>query len=78
MKSYMIIERFKDGCMDAAYDRFHAQGRLLPDGLNYLNSWLNKEHSVCFQLMETNDATLFDVWFARWNDLVDFEIYPLD
>lgn len=78
MKKYMVIERFKAGCWDSAYERFHAEGRLLPEGLNYLNSWTNKEHSVCYQLMETNSADLFEVWFSKWDDLVDFEVVPID
>lgn len=51
MNKYMVIERFKDGCFDAAYDRFHIEGRLLPDGLHYVNSWVNRHDSICFQLM---------------------------
>lgn len=78
MKKYMVIERFKDGCFDAAYDRFHSEGRLLPDGLHYLNSWLNRRESVCFQLMETADPALFNIWFERWHDLVDFELFEID
>ena len=61
MKRYMVIERFKEGCFDAAYERFHARGRLLPDGLHYLNSWVSKETSICFQLMETDDPALFEI-----------------
>ncbi|MRR09961.1 DUF3303 domain-containing protein, partial [bacterium] len=55
-----------------------AQGRMLPPGLNYLNSWVNRERGVCYQLMETSDAALFDAWTARWADLVEFEIVPID
>jgi len=51
MKQYMVIERFKDGCWEAAYERFNVEGRLLPKGLNYLNSWANRDRSVCYQLM---------------------------
>ena len=78
MKKFMVIERFKDGCLDAAYDRFHSEGRLLPDGLNYVNSWANRRESVCFQLMESADPDLFETWFERWQDLVDFEVFEID
>ena len=78
MKKYMVVERFKDACWDDAYKRFHMEGRLLPDGLNYLNSWANQERSICYQLMETGSPELFDVWFSRWDDLVDFEVVPVD
>lgn len=78
MKKYMVVERFKDGCWDKAYERFHAKGRLLPNGLKYLNSWTNEELRVCYQLMETKSPELFELWFSRWQDLVDFELVPID
>ena len=78
MRKFMVIERFKDGCLDAVYDRFQNEGRLLPDGLHYVNSWLNRQHELCFQLMETSDPDLFEIWFERWRDLVDFELFEID
>lgn len=78
MKKYMVIEHFKEGCFDAAYERFQTKGRLLPAGLNYLNSWANKDTNICFQLMETNTPELFDTWFEHWVDLVDFELVEID
>ena len=55
MKQYMVIETFFPGCKGKIYERFHAKGRRLPDGLAYLNSWLEKDGNRCFQLMETNE-----------------------
>ena len=78
MKKYMVIERFKHGCVDKCYERFEEKGRMLPEGLFYLNSWVNKQEGVCFQLMETNRPELFPVWFNCWEDLVDFQLCPLD
>jgi hypothetical protein len=78
MKKYMVVEHFKEGCLDLVYERFHAKGRLLPHGLVYLDSWLNKENDICFQLMETDDAALFDVWIKEWEDLTEFEIFPIE
>jgi hypothetical protein len=78
LKKYIVIERFKAGCCDRVYQRYDTAGRMLPPGLHYLNSWVNRERSVCYQLMETGDAALFDAWTARWSDLVDFEIVPVD
>lgn len=78
MKKYMVVERYKPGCFDKVYQRYNATGRMLPAGLNYLNSWVNRERSVCYQLMETNAPALFEPWTAQWSDLVDFEIVPID
>ena len=78
MKKYMIVERFKAGCFDVVYERFNEKGRMLPDGLFYLNSWVNKQRCICYQLMETDDEKLFEVWIKKWNDLTDFEIVPID
>ena len=73
----MVIETFRPDCRQKIYERFHAQGRLLPAGLMYLNSWLEKEGNRCFQLMETDDPGLFRVWTERWNDLVGFEVIEI-
>lgn len=27
--------------------------------------------------METSDRNLLDAWIANWNDLVDFEVFPV-
>ena len=77
MIAYMVVERFKPGCMARAYERFETQGRLLPDGLIYIDSWLAREAETCFQLMRTDDPALFDEWIAQWSDLVDFEVHPI-
>ncbi len=78
MKKYMVIEHFEPGCFDKVYERFSEKGRMLPEGLNHLNSWVNKENNVCYQLMETNDAQLFKIWTKNWDDLTEFEIVPID
>jgi hypothetical protein len=75
---YMVIESFKS--RDAAtlvYARFAERGRMLPDGLNYIDSWVEEDFGRCFQLMETQDVSLFDLWIANWSDLVDFEVIPV-
>ena len=77
MRTYMVVERFHPGRIAEAYDRFERQGRLLPDGLHYIDSWLAPDEEVCFQLMRTDDPDLFPIWIARWSDLVDFEVFPL-
>ena len=74
----MVVERFKEGCWHKAYERYHTAGRLLPEGLKYLNSWANRENNICYQLMETNSPELFSDWFSQWDDLVDFELVPID
>lgn len=74
---YMIIETFKPGKSQSVYQRLEAKGRMLPDGLEYLDSWLEENGHRCFQLMETAEADLFAEWFQHWQDLVDFEIVPL-
>ena len=78
MKKYMVVERFKPGCREAIYERFNRSGRLLPEGLYYLHSWVNMERNICFQLMETRDESLFSGWIAQWQDLTDFEVIPVD
>jgi len=71
---FMVIERFRDNNAAAVYRRFGEKGRMLPDGLQYVDSWVEVHRSRCFQLMECDDVQLFQQWVAHWNDLVDFEI----
>ena len=75
--NYMVIERFKPGKTEELYARFHAKGRMLPEGLEYINSWLTRDRSTCFQLMSTNTPALFEEWIRNWSDLTDFEIIEL-
>lgn len=77
MTQYMVIEHFSPGCKEKIYERFHTKGRMLPDGLMYLNSWLEKDGNRCYQLMETNDSSLFQKWFENWKDLVSFELVEI-
>ena len=75
---YMVIERFKSReAATAVYARFAERGRMLPDGLKYIDSWVEDDFGRCFQVMETEDVSLFDLWIANWNDLVDFEVIPV-
>ena len=74
---YMVIERFRDGEPAPVYRRFRERGRLLPDGLRYLDSWVSEDLTGCYQLMECDDPDLFETWTRRWRDLVDFEIVPV-
>ena len=71
----MVMESFKPGMSDAVHDRYQVKGRMLPDGLEYLDSWLSADHAKCFQLMQTDNFRLFAYcWTALWDDLIDFEI----
>ena len=72
----MVIERFRHGA-GPIYRRAAERGRLLPDGLRYLDSWVDERLERCFQVMETDDPGLLDQWTAHWSDLVDFEIVPV-
>ena len=66
------------GCKERVYERFRNKGRMLPDGLHYIDSWLEKDGDRCFQLMETDSPELFEQWTAAWSDLVLFEITELE
>ena len=77
MRKYMVIETFLPDCKEKVYERFHQKGRMLPEGLTYLDSWLEKEGDRCFQLMETNDSSLFEVWLEHWKDVVALEVIEL-
>jgi hypothetical protein len=75
---YIVIETFRPGCKASVYERFRQKGRLLPDGLRYIDSWLEKDGDRCFQLMETESPEFFEKWIASWSDLVFFEVIELE
>lgn len=77
MALYMVIEHFKNRDAVPVYRRFRDRGRLAPDGLTYVSSWVDDQLECCYQLMETDERALLDQWIANWKDLVDFEIYPV-
>ena len=74
---YMVIERYKNQDPVPIYRRARDYGRLLPEGLHYVSSWVEPEYASCFQLMATDDPELFKVRIARWSDLVEFEVVPV-
>jgi Protein of unknown function (DUF3303) len=74
---YMVIERFKNRDAAAVYRRFRDQGRLAPEGLTYVSSWVELNYDRCFQVMECANPVLLQQWIARWSDLVDFEVVPV-
>ena len=74
---FMIIEKFKDDKSKEIYNRSQKQGRMLPVGLKYIDSWVEVNFNRCFQLMECDDLTLLQKWILQWQDLVDFEVIPV-
>jgi hypothetical protein len=77
--TYMVIEHFRGG--DAlplpVYRRFRHRGRLAPEGLRHVASWVTDDFRRCFQIMECEDRQLLAEWMARWEDLVEFEVIPV-
>lgn len=74
---YMVVERFRNRDAVAVYRRFRERGRMMPEGLEYVASWVETNYDRCFQLMRCDDPRLFEEWTARWQDLVEFEIVPV-
>jgi hypothetical protein len=74
---FMVIENFKHGEPEPVYRRFRERGRMMPEGLRYVNSWTTANLDKCFQLVECEDQKLLQQWAERWQDLVDFEIIPV-
>ena len=72
---YMVVEHFKDA--PAIYQRLREKGRLMPEGLEYISSWIDVDLKICWQLMRAEDESLFQRWIENWNDLMEFEIVPV-
>ena len=77
MPLFMVVEHFRNGEAAPVYRRFKEHGRMVPDGLTYVSSWVDENLATCYQLMETADRALLDEWTRNWRDLVEFEIHPV-
>ena len=75
--TWMVIEHFRGGDPGPVYARFRARGRLAPEGLAYVASWVDAGLGRCWQVMEADDPALLEQWMAHWRDLVDFEVHPV-
>jgi len=71
----MVIEQFKDA--SAIYRRLDENGRMMPEGLEYVSSWIDVDLKTCWQVMRTDDESLFRAWTKNWKDLIDFQIVPV-
>ena len=75
--NYMIVERFRPGKVKELYKRFDEKGRLMPEGVTYINSWIDEKVEVCFQLMEAESMEKLQAWTDAWSDLCEFEVFPV-
>ena len=74
---FMVIEKFRNQNPLPIYERLHTSGRMMPEGLTYIDSWIEPGFGRVFQLMETDDLTTVQQWIASWHDLMEFEIVPV-
>ena len=74
---FMIVEQFRNADPLPIYRRFRDHGRLAPEGLRYIASWVDETLQRCFQIMETDDRRLLDQWMENWSDIADFQVFPV-
>ena len=74
---FMVVESFREGDPRPVYRRFRDHGRLAPEGLHYVSSWVTEDMTRCYQVMECDDPALLDAWIAQWADIVEFEVVPI-
>ena len=75
--TWLVIETFRNGDPGPVYTRFRESGRLAPEGLRYVASWVDEGLGRCWQVMEADDPALLEAWMAAWSDLVEFEVHPV-
>jgi hypothetical protein len=73
----MVIEHFRNGDAAPVYRRFREKGRMAPEGLGYVSSWVTSDMTRCYQIMEAPDRALLDEWMSNWSDLVEFEVHAV-
>ena len=74
---FMVIEKFHGGNPKPVYERFAAKGRMAPEAVSYVNSWITEDLGTCYQVMDAPDRANLDEWIANWRDIVDFEVVPV-
>jgi Protein of unknown function (DUF3303) len=74
---FMIVEHFKNNDALPVYRRFRDRGRLAPEGVQYISSWVDAKLERCFQIMEAAERDLLDRWIENWSDIADFEVFPV-
>ncbi len=74
---FMVIEHFRNQDGKAVYRRFRDKGRMVPEGLTFVESWVAADLGRCFQIMACDDVAILQGWAAEWSDLVEFEIVPV-
>jgi hypothetical protein len=74
---FMVVERFRNQDAKSVYRHFREKGRMMPEGLTFVGSWVTADVARCFQLMECDDVTLLQRWVAEWSSLIEFEIVPV-
>ncbi len=74
---FMVVEHFKNNDALPVYRRFRDCGRLAPEGVQYISSWVDDKLERCFQIMETSERDMLERWIQNWSDIVDFEVYPV-
>ena len=75
--TYLIIERFRNGDAVPVYRRFRERGRMAPEGVTYVGSWVTDDLTRCYQIMEAPDRALLEQWISNWRDLVEFEVHEV-
>lgn len=74
---FMVVERLRNQDAKAIYRRLREQGRMMPEGLTFVSSFVAADFSRCFQLMECSDVALLQRWVAQWSDIMAFDIVPV-
>lgn len=74
---FMVIEKFRDGDPKPVYRRFREKGRMAPQGVRYVSSWVTTDFERCFQVMDCDDRAYLDQWMSNWSDIAEFEVIPV-
>ena len=72
---YMVLEKYKD--KEEVYRRFREKGRIMPEGVSYVNSWVTADGNTCYQVNESESEELLHKWADNWKDVTDFEFIPV-
>ncbi len=74
---FMVIETLRNQDAKAVYRRFRDRGRLMPEGMRFVDSWTAADLSRVFLLAEAAEVAPLQQWIAEWSHLIRFEVIPV-
>jgi hypothetical protein len=75
---FMITYAFAPDARNSAQERFKKTGGMPGAGVKFHGRWHALAGGHGFVLAEGNDSVAIGRWMQEWNDLLEFEVIPVN